>query len=323
MKNKPLVSIIVPVYKAEKYIDRCIKSLLEQTYGNLEIILVDDGSPDQSGDICDEYASRDSRIKVIHQQNGGASAARNTALDVFQGDYVTFVDSDDWIERDLVELCLQLCSKEDYDVVIYRLENVFADHTELQKIEEKYYVSTEKIIEGVLWDTVPSYPVRFFKGSLWKKVRFPLQTNWEDLAVMPDIFQQVRKAVYIDKALYHYECTNNNSTSSNLKSKNKFGMYLGWRKRMELAQERGIEDLRKHGLKRSLRSAITALGINTQDKLLLPQQIIELKEYISREQKNCNNVGFKYKLLIWGLFHCPSILNIYGKIMFSLQGLKK
>ena len=97
--NQGLVSIIVPVYKAEKYIHRCIDSLLAQTYKNIEAVLVDDGSPDNCGAICDEYAAKDSRVKVFHQQNRGVSAARNTGLAHIKGEWITFVDSDDYIEE--------------------------------------------------------------------------------------------------------------------------------------------------------------------------------------------------------------------------------
>ena len=104
----PTVSIIVPVYKAEKYLHRCIDSILSQTFTDWECILVDDGSPDRSGAICDEYAQKDNRIRVIHKENGGVSSARNVGINNAQGIYITFVDSDDWIEK----TCLETCSKE-------------------------------------------------------------------------------------------------------------------------------------------------------------------------------------------------------------------
>ena len=101
----PLISVIVPVYKAEKYLDKCVQSIVNQTYKNLEIILVDDGSPDNCPEMCDEWAKKDSRIKVIHKENGGVSSARNAGLDNSFGDYIGFVDSDDFIENDFYE-CL-------------------------------------------------------------------------------------------------------------------------------------------------------------------------------------------------------------------------
>lgn len=101
------MTIIVPVYKVEKYLRRCLDSLVNQTYKNLEIILVDDGSPDNSGAICDEYVQKDSRISVIHKENGGLSSARNAGLEICNGVYVLFVDSDDWVENNYVEAMLE------------------------------------------------------------------------------------------------------------------------------------------------------------------------------------------------------------------------
>ena len=103
---KELISIIVPIYNVEKYIHKCIESIINQTYKNLEIILVDDGSPDNCGNICEEYAKNDSRIKVIHKENNGLSSARNAGLEICKGDYIGFVDSDDYIELNMYEVLI-------------------------------------------------------------------------------------------------------------------------------------------------------------------------------------------------------------------------
>lgn len=121
----PIVSIIVPVYNVEKYINRCIDSILAQTFTDWECILVDDGSPDKSGEICDEYASRDSRIQVIHKQNGGVSSARNAGLDVAHGEYVWFVDSDDWIENDSLKEIYNIMDKTNTDICFFESNLVF------------------------------------------------------------------------------------------------------------------------------------------------------------------------------------------------------
>ena len=113
--KQPLISVIVPIYMVEKYIHRCIDSILQQTYKNLEIILIDDGSPDKCGKICDMYLSVDSRVKVIHQKNGGVGAARNTGLQHCRGEFITFVDGDDYISSDLIET---LYSKIKYNIEI-------------------------------------------------------------------------------------------------------------------------------------------------------------------------------------------------------------
>ena len=104
-----LISVIVPIYKVEKYLDECIESIVNKTYRNLEIILVDDGSPDKCPEMCDQWAKKDERIRVIHKENGGLSSARNAGLDVATGDYVGFVDSDDFIERDMYEKKINIC----------------------------------------------------------------------------------------------------------------------------------------------------------------------------------------------------------------------
>ena len=115
--GNPLISVIVPVYKVEEYLARCVDSILGQTYRNLEILLVDDGSPDRCGVMCDEYASRDSRIRVIHKENGGLSSARNAAIDAARGEYIGFVDSDDWIEPETYEALLDMALAEKVKLV--------------------------------------------------------------------------------------------------------------------------------------------------------------------------------------------------------------
>lgn len=121
------VSIIVPVYNVEKYIHKCIDSILAQTYRNLEIILVDDGSPDNCGKICDEYASNDNRIIVIHQKNGGLSAARNAGLNKSTGNFIVFVDSDDYLEISAIEDCIHYIKTNNYDILIFNWYDVYLD----------------------------------------------------------------------------------------------------------------------------------------------------------------------------------------------------
>ena len=149
----PLVSVIVPVYKVESYLHRCVDCILAQTYANLEIILVDDGSPDNCGKICDEYAQKDKCIKVIHKKNGGLSDARNAGLDIAMGEYITFVDSDDWIHFQYVEILLNNLTKADVDIstcsFVRTPEKMLMD----SKVSESSYhiYSSEKAIEQTLY----------------------------------------------------------------------------------------------------------------------------------------------------------------------------
>ena len=125
------VSVIVPVYNSEKYLNRCVDSILNQTYRSIELILVDDGSPDNSGRICDEYAEKDSRVRVIHKANAGVSAARNSGLEVASGDYATFVDSDDYIEPDMYSDMMEKVNQYNCDVVMCDCVKDFPDRSEI------------------------------------------------------------------------------------------------------------------------------------------------------------------------------------------------
>ena len=129
-----LVSVVVPVYKVEKYINKCIDSIINQTYKNLEIILVDDGSPDRCPQICDEYAKKDNRIKVIHKKNSGLGAARNTGIDAAKGEYIGFVDSDDWIMPNMYEEMVNCC--ENYQVPICECTISFIDENGIRYVQK-------------------------------------------------------------------------------------------------------------------------------------------------------------------------------------------
>ncbi len=126
MSHSPAVSVIVPVYKAEKYIHKCVDSLLSQTFQDYEILLIDDGSPDRSGDICDEYAQRDKRVRVLHKENGGVSRARNLGLDNANGQWIVFVDSDDWVEKNYLQKLLEPTQNEYVELVVSGIQYFFA-----------------------------------------------------------------------------------------------------------------------------------------------------------------------------------------------------
>ena len=168
------ISVIVPVYKVEEYLNKCVDSIINQTYKNLEIILVDDGSPDSCGKICDEYAKKDNRIKVIHKENGGVSSARNIGLDVATGDYVGFVDSDDWIDIDMYELLIDISIKHNCDIarctyrdyIDNRFKEIKNDGKEiiLNSDEAIKLILEPKINRGV-WTTL-------YKCKTIKNVRF-------------------------------------------------------------------------------------------------------------------------------------------------------
>lgn len=206
MEDK-LISIIVPVYKVEKYLSRCIDSIIKQTYSNLEIILVDDGSPDNSGKICDEYAKRDERIKVIHKLNGGLSDARNYGLDVATGDYIGFVDSDDYIKEDMFQTLYYLCEENEADISIISFYEIMEnkiigvrDSGELQilnKIEAIKELLIDTRIQSYVWN-------KLFKKQLFTDIRFPTGKNFEDIATTLILFERCNKIVRLEEPKYYY-----------------------------------------------------------------------------------------------------------------------
>lgn len=206
MQN-PLVSIIVPIYKVEPYLRRCLDSIVNQTYTNLEIILVDDGSPDNCPKICDEYAAKDKRIIVIHKENGGLSDARNAGLDICKGEYISFVDSDDWVEDRYIEVLIENAQKEGADVVIG--ENIQTEGCSKQSEKNvsiktftsnealKHLFSQNHIAFTVSWG-------KLYKKSLFTSLRFPLGKYHEDEFTTYILFYNSKKIVYTSEILYYY-----------------------------------------------------------------------------------------------------------------------
>lgn len=212
LAERPLVSVIVPVYNMEKYIGRCIDSILSQTYERLEIILVDDGSTDGSGELCDEYAARDQRIMVIHQKNAGQAAARNRALDVMSGEWSAFVDSDDFICKVFIERMLGYAIVYDADIVSCRWkegkeDRLVSPRKSLEKDNIKVYSGKECYINYFTSKKLPaleSLNVKLFKTALFKDLRFIVGRLMEDMAIMHRLFDRAERVVFADEALYYY-----------------------------------------------------------------------------------------------------------------------
>lgn len=225
----PEISIIVPVYKVEQYLDKCVKSILAQTFQDFELILVDDGSPDRSGEMCDEYAKADQRITVIHQENGGLSAARNTGIEVAKGRYIGFVDSDDYIAEDMYELLYTNLKREDADLSICGIFDLYAGKTPVKK-EAKYIVTdrfdaTKIIFEGKLV-SVNAYN-KLYKKEIFTEVRYPIGRITEDAAVILDVLECTTKVVIDTQQKYYYFHRENSITSDSF-SKKDFDTIEAW-----------------------------------------------------------------------------------------------
>ncbi len=242
------VSIIVPVYKVEQYIDECVTSIVNQSYRNLEIILVDDGSPDKCPEICDSWEKKDFRIKVIHKENGGLSSARNAGMSACTGEYVMFTDSDDFIDSCMVENLLKnaeyydadvsACSiKKYYNGTSHDFRNYFkqeiTEYTGLQAIE----AMLREEIDCAAWNKL--YRVASIKGF-----EFPLGRYNEDVIFLFYSWQKIKKIVYTKEAYYNYRVTANSLTHSF--SEKRFD-YMGNAKEIKNFIDGNIPELKKVG----------------------------------------------------------------------------
>ena len=207
---RDLISVIIPVYKVEKYLCRCVDSVLAQTYTNMEIILVDDGSPDNCPVMCDEYARQDSRVKVIHQENAGLSGARNAGIDMAQGQWLAFVDSDDYLAADFLEQLYQACVDTGSDMSVCRWEYVRGEAIpEHGTGEIRVYTGREMLANLYVPDG--AYFVvawnKLYRKELFEDIRYPLGRIHEDEATTYRIYDKVKKAAYVDRSLYGYFVT--------------------------------------------------------------------------------------------------------------------
>lgn len=214
MEKRPAISVIVPVYKAEKYLHRCVDTLLAQTFQDFEVLLIDDGSPDKSGEICDDYAKKDFRVRVFHKENGGVSSARQCGIDNAQGEYTIHTDPDDWVEPEMLETLYKKAKEDDADMVI-------CDYYEYVDGCNQYINQCPSSLNHIM---VLKDLFCFLHGSLCNKlirkelfdrydVKFPLGVNYsEDLYICIVLLQNPINVVYLSNAFYHYDrMINNNS----------------------------------------------------------------------------------------------------------------
>jgi glycosyltransferase involved in cell wall biosynthesis len=233
---KDKISIIVPLYNSENYLRRCIDSLINQTYENLEIILVDDGSTDGSRKICNEYAKKDTRIKVIHKINGGISDARNTGLKISSGEYIGFVDSDDYVDTDMYELLYNnLCASGAgiaecrYNIVKNKSKPVHTGSPMTVEVFDTLGSLRELIISRKFKTTVWN---KLYKKSVIDNVYFPLNKINEDVPWTFRVFTNAKKLISIDSVKYHY-CFNDNSCSTSFKYLKRADWFYAYIDRLE------------------------------------------------------------------------------------------
>lgn len=330
---EPLVSIIVPVYNVKKYLDRCIYSLLHQTYQNLEIILVDDGSTDGSSELCDAYAQEDSRIVVHHQSNAGVSAARNWALDNMNGEYLLFVDADDFIDLHLVAYCMQTATANRADIIVFA-------YTEWTKGEfaTPYYQdspiidanqSTTSIFKKILLNQIPNMVcTAFYKCNLWKKSRFSSVIAYEDLMICPEIFAQSKKSIQLKNILYYYYKENVNSLTHGMHTYNsvhRYFKYLAYKEHLQWSEKLDDSEVKLWAIYHMTYDAIKILYVDfySPQKLSKTEQE-ELKQFLKKvwTPDIKRQIKLKQRFLRWAALQCPVICKVYSFIRFQQEKTK-
>ena len=223
--NSPLVSVIVPIYNVAPYLEQCLDSIVNQTYRNLEIILVDDGSTDESGAICDRYAEQDSRIKVVHKENGGQSSARNVALDMMMGEWVLFVDSDDWIELNTLELLFEQ-KDERADLVEFGWNFIYRDSNKVFLNEACVMAGIDALELLVFTDIYMGLMAnKLFKASYLQKSRFISGRYYEDTPFIIEQLYKIKTYQYIAEPLYNYRRDRVGQTTAGFTPK-RFDLFL-------------------------------------------------------------------------------------------------
>ena len=253
----PLISVIVPVYRVEEYLERCVKSILSQTYKNLEVILVDDGSPDQCPAICDACADKDARVKVIHQENKGLSGARNAGIDAASGEYLAFVDSDDYVSPHFIKELYQLLqdtgcaigqcrfSYVKGDGLVEEGDSAFCIYRGESLMEQLYGPEEKATCFVVAWN-------KLYRAELFKEtgIRYPEGRIHEDEATTYRLFHEAKKLAFLDRALYGYYTENGGSITSVFSAKR-----LQWL----TAHEERIAFFKKNGYEKLLPAAYRKL----------------------------------------------------------------
>lgn len=295
--NTPLISVIVPVYNVEKYLKRCLNSLINQTFSDIEIILIDDGSTDSSGKLCDEIKLTDDRIKVIHKTNGGLSSARNVGIQECSGKYITFIDSDDWIALDTYEYCINLINTYNADCIQYDFIMVSNENPIKQKKEVLKCFENKEILQYYMKSTTKngSYSVCrcIFPSNILKSIRFREGKINEDIDFKYIALSKCKKMIVSNQYKYYYFQSGNSLSLGGLKKRD-FDLYEAADELHKLTKNetfgsiRFLGEVKKARTSLSLLSKIAYCGIS--DKTINKERIV-LK--LQRELRNNKKILLK------------------------------
>lgn len=288
-----LISVVVPVYNVELYLEKCIESIINQTYKNLEIILVDDGATDRSGKICDDYSQKDSRIKVIHKQNGGLSEARNAGIEIACGDYIAFVDSDDFIHPKMYETMMNIMRKDHSDMIVCGITPV-SDQAEIDQ-NMKIPNDSDRIVNGVEFQhmyfdrkyaqTVVVAWNKLYSRRMFQTLRFPKGKLHEDEYTTYKITYPCKQISYVETGFYYY-VTRSTSIMGSFTEK-RFDLLLSYIERMKYFSDRKETQLAECFIKRYMRMSNQYRVWYTQRNQDFSASSAKCKRRFRREYKRC------------------------------------
>ena len=331
-----MISVIVPVYNVEGYLVRCLDSITGQTYRDLEIILVDDGSSDRSGRICDECAKKDSRVRVFHTVNRGLSEARNLGVDFATGEYIGFVDADDWIEPDMYEKLLQEAERSGADVVGC---GVFREYTGSTREDETISLSLngEQAIRALLdRDILNAVWNKLWRRNCFERIRFPKGRIYEDVATTYRLFAVADKVRIIPENKYHY-CFRDNCLSQTCDMKNLVGLWLSFRERYQYCKTRMDGETAEAALrfcaKAIARTWARRMDCSVKDRAKYRKRIHEMNLFVRKNFPlfGCSDWDYKLRLGIffahfeseWSFLLSWLLRNIYVTAYFKTAALMK
>lgn len=332
----PKLSIVVPVYNVEQYLNKCVDSILAQTFRDFEVILLDDGSTDGSGEICDEYAKKDSRIKVIHQQNGGLSCARNNGIKIATGNYIGFSDSDDWIEPEMYQKMLTAAETQKADIVVCRLQRVNENGGDIVEItgydiclSMNRWEATQEILKD---DLMRSYAVnKIYKRSLFNGIEYPLCRYFEDTFTTYKLIYKANKIVTTPYIGYNYRFNpnslcNNTDIDYSKKVKREYDNALAFGERyMFCKQDEKLSDVKVECANKAYMRIRSFIHLQAHKNIVLTSK---QKKEIDRIMKSfvlCDLKDFSWKEKIDFLAYkyCKPMLMIYLKILSVVHPLER
>ena len=323
---KKLVTVIVPIYNVENYLKKCVNSIINQTYENIEIILIDDGSTDGSGTICDEYLAKDNRIKVIHKKNEGLSKARNVGIEISNGDFITFIDSDDYFDTKFIENMLKIAVESKADLIISGLKDVFEKQKNIYADESDYYtiLSKEETYRKVLLqeEIDVSANAKLYQKEIFKNIRYPVGELYEDIKIIDKIIENANKIVYTKYKGYFYLQRNGSIMHSKI-NKEKFVLLKTIERLLEFIEEK-YPNVKNAAIKRYVYCNYHILGRAIFNKDL-EKECKKIRKNILKYRKEIfeyNIFSLKEKIatvtLILGIWNYKVFWKIYCKIYQKL-----